>query len=239
MQNCVLPNLSTKLVFAFMLGIAFCLTSAIATPRLTLSAVRGFGSSTVEIPLSLRYATNDARNVVGLQADVLFDSALATGTPPARGELLTNQVFDSQALGAGWQRLLIYSDSYQAFTTNGSVARFTLTVRPGVLQNVRMTLSNVFLTTAAGTLVPVTPISGGIVINVVFLKPGGGADGFLTINTNISGDRCFVVEATQDFTSWTAIDTNTASDGFLLFTDQETDAATFPYRFYRAIECDP
>jgi hypothetical protein len=210
-----------------------------ATPRLTLSAVRGFAGSTVEIPLTFRYASNDLRNVVGLQADVRFDSALATGSTPGRGELLTNQVFDAQPLGAGWNRLVAYSENYQPLTTNGTLAQFTLTARPGVLQNVRMILSNVFLTTAEGSLVPVTPISGGIVINVVFLKSSGGADGYLLINTNTAGGRCFVVEATQDFTSWTAIDTNTASGGFLLFTDQETDAETFPYRFYRAIECDP
>src|SRR5262245_47599599 len=118
--------------------IAFVLLSQnlLATPCLRLSALRGFAGATVEIPLTFRYASNDVRNVVGLQADVLFDSALATGGGPVRGDLLTSQVFDTHPVGPGWNRLLLYSENYQPLSTNGTLAQFTLTVLPGVLQNV-------------------------------------------------------------------------------------------------------
>ena len=37
-----------------------------ATPRLGLPSIRGFPLATVEVPLTLRYGTNDLRDVVGL-----------------------------------------------------------------------------------------------------------------------------------------------------------------------------
>lgn len=211
-------------------------SGAAATPRLQLGAVRGFGGSTVQLPLSLRYATNDARNVVGLQADLLFDSALAIGSPPVGGQVLADHLLDGHTLEGGWQRVLIYSDAYTPFT-NGELATFSFSIFVGVLQNVRLTLSNVFLTTATGEMVPVAVASGGIVINAVFLQPSGAADGYLLVNTNNAIDQCFVVQATEDLQTWVNIETNTAAGSFLLFSDQDAD--DYPYRFYRAIQCEP
>ena len=68
--------ISERFVRLIGLGLAVLLSglvpSAQATPRLALSYIRGFPAATVEVPLTLRYGTNDLRDVVGLQADVTF-----------------------------------------------------------------------------------------------------------------------------------------------------------------------
>ena len=66
--------------------------SAEAVPRLVVGIVRGFPGRTVEVPVSLRYRTNDVRDVVALQADVVFDANGVDDGTPSSGQLLSRHV---------------------------------------------------------------------------------------------------------------------------------------------------
>ena len=78
------------------LGLAMFLSgvpgSSLATPRVALPYIRGFPTATVEVPLTLRYGTNDLRDVVGLQADVTFSGGQVDVGPIESGTAMDNHV---------------------------------------------------------------------------------------------------------------------------------------------------
>ena len=89
---------------------------------LRVGVVRGFPGNTVEVPVSLSYRSNEVRNVVALQADVLFATTGISDGTPSGGPLLSRHVLASSAPSPGVRRLLVYS-AERALLTNGELAR--------------------------------------------------------------------------------------------------------------------
>ena len=133
-----LPDFMKRLVVKLSLGfLAWWLTAgeaAHAVPRLVAGIVRGFPGRTVEVPVSLRYRTNDVRDVVALQADVVFDATGIDDGAAAPGAITANHVLDSSNPVSGTRRLLVYSPG-NAVLTNGEVARVPFTVAPNEYRN--------------------------------------------------------------------------------------------------------
>ena len=202
--------------------------SSHAVPRLGLPYVRGFPSATVEVPLTLRYSTNDLRDVVGLQADVTFSGGQVGVGPIEPGTALDNHVFRLSQPIAGTTRFLVFSQNNRVLT-NGAVVRLPCTVANNVFDNARMTLSNVILARANGSSVPLTAISGGVVIHLVFVHPDGHVDGFFTVQADVP----YVVQATTDFVDWQDLVTKGVLGTLLNFEDPA--AGQHPFRFYRAL----
>src|SRR6266436_8616722 len=71
---------------------------------LRVSVVRGFPGNTVNVPVSLSYRSNEVRNVVALQADVVFDANGVSDGTPSSGSLLTQHVLASSAPAPGVRR---------------------------------------------------------------------------------------------------------------------------------------
>lgn len=213
---------------------SFCCLSTHAIPRLIVGTVRGFPDATVEIPLRLSYASNDLRNVVALQADVIFDAVVLTPGSPTGGDALAGHELAGSSPLPNTQRLLVYSLEGE-LVTNGVVANLPVSVASGIFRNLRLTLTNAILSTAAGESVAVSNVSGAVIINPVYVRPDGAAEGYLTVATNI-GTNCYVVQATMDFKSWASVATNAATGDFVVFFD--AGAAGHSYRFYRAVGCD-
>ncbi len=205
-----------------------------ALPRLTVGVVRGFPGRTADVPVSLRYRTNDLRDVVALQADVVFDATGITDRPPASGVMISNHVLFSSAPVAGTRRLLLYSTS-GATLTNGDLARILFSVGPGEYRNFALRLTNVILVRANASRVPGDITSGAVAVNQVFLTGNGLADGFLNVASN-GVEQCYVIQATQDFNSWSNVQTNTTEEALLPFLDP--DAGEYARRFYRAVLCE-
>jgi len=216
--------------FGLMLALA---EAVLATPRLAVTSVRGFPGATVQVPVTLRYGSNDPQNVVALQADVVVQSGSANSAAPSGGDALGNHELASSEPVGGTRRILVYSLA-NAVMTNGVVASIPFFVPQGSFQNVRLSLENVILSTADAIPVPTTTGAGGIAINPVFVRPDGDVDGFLTV-TNAVGEPCYIVQATEDFQSWANVFTNTATGNLLQFCD--LGAKAHPYRFYRALLC--
>jgi hypothetical protein len=188
----------------------------------------------VEVPLSLNYRSNEVRNVVALQADVLFDASGVSDGSPSGGPLLLRHVLASSAPAPGVRRLLVYSLE-SAVLTNGTVANIPFTVAPNAFRNFSLTLSNVILVRADATQVPATNANGFVGVNQVFVAPDGHADGFLNVTSN-GVEQCYIIQATTDFQTWVNVHTNSTEGGLLEFADLE--AGAHPKRFYRAIVCD-
>ena len=208
--------------------------TAHAIPRLTVGIVRGFPGRTVEVPLSLRYATNDMRDVVALQADVVFDATGVTDAVPTPGSITSNHVLASSAPLTGTRRLLVYSAAGSVLT-NGNVAQIPFSVGPNEYRNFALRLTNVIMVRADASQVPGGTIHGAIAVNQVYVGQNGQADGFLNVTTN-GVEQCYVIQATTDFHTWSNVQTNSTEEALLQFIDP--DAGGFPKRFYRAILCE-
>ncbi len=65
----------------------------------------------------------------------------------------------------------------------------------------------------------------------------GSSNGAFSLETIGVAGGTYTIEATADLISWTPLFTNYTPNGFLDFTD--TNAATMPYRFYRAMTNSP
>ena len=208
--------------------------TAQAVPRLTVGVVRGFPGQTVEVPVSLRYGTNDLRDVVALQADVLFDATGVADSAPAPGVVSANHVLASSAPFSGTRRLLVYSPA-GSLLTNGEVARIPFSVGPNEFRNFSLRLTNVVLVRADASQVFGGTANGAIAVNQVYVAPGGQVDGFLNVEAT-GVEQCYIIQATTDFLTWVNVQTITTESDLLEFADPE--AIGYPYRFYRAIACD-
>ena len=206
-----------------------------ATPRLTVGTQRGFPGNTVEVPVTLRYGTNDLRDVVAFQADVLFEAVGLSDGTPAGGSILVRHLLASSAPVTGTRRLLVYSPENAALT-NGVVASIPFTVAPKEYRNFTLTLANVVLARADGSQVFGSNVNGFIGVSQVFVAPDGHADGFLNVPTNTGPEACWVVQSSSDLVAWTNLSTNSAAGNLLEFRDAQ--AGGFPHKFYRAVLCE-
>ena len=171
--------------------------TAQAVPRLTVGVVRGCPGRTVEVPVSLRYGANDLRDVVALQADVLFDATGVADGAPASGIITANHVLASGAPFTGTRRLLVYSP-VGTVLTNGEVARIPYSVGPNEYRNFALRLTNVVLVRADASQVFGGTANGAIAVNQAYVSPGGQVDGFLNVASS-GVEQCYVVQATTDF----------------------------------------
>jgi len=226
-----------RFIVNLLLGFWLCLlfaSTAHAVPKLVAGIVRGFPGRTVEVPVSLRYRTNDVRDVVALQADVVFDATGIGDGTPASGSLLDKHVLASSSPVAGTRRLLVYSLA-NAVLTNGEVARIPFSVAPNEYRNFTLRLENVILVRGDASQVLGETVNGAIAVNQVYVGPDGQADGFLDVATN-GTEQCFIIQATSDFQTWVNVQTNSTENALLEFVDPH--AGNFPKRFYRALVCD-
>ena len=208
--------------------------TAQAVPRLVAGVVRGFPGRTVEVPITLSYRTNDVRDVVALQADVVFDANGVDDGTLTPGRITSKHVVDSSNPTSGTRRVLLYSLA-NSVLTNGEIARVLFSVAPKAYRNFALRLENVILVRADASQVVSEVVHGVIAVNHVYVGPGGQADGLLNVATN-GAEQCFIIQATTDFRTWVNVQTNSTDDALLQFIDPQ--AAAHPHRFYRAILCN-
>ncbi len=222
---------ATGNLLAFLLCILLMPGTARALPKIVVGTVRGFPGHTVEVPVSLRFRTNDVRDIVALQADIRFDTAGLEDATAVQTSAADERVFDSSAPVAGTRRLLLYSPNAAALT-NGEIARIPFRVAPNEFRNFNLQLTNVIFVRSDASVAVGEAVSGGIVVLPVFLTPGGFSDGYLEVTTN-GAEQSFVIQATPDFATWVNVQTNSTDTSLLQFLD--ADAREYPRRFYRAI----
>ena len=235
-QHAALVRVSKRPIALAVAALALLLGLAQASAlSLQVGTVRGFPGNTVVVPVTLRYGTNEPRNVVAFQADVLFQAVGLSDGTPVGGPILVRHLLASSAPAAGTRRLLAYS-AQNDFLTNGVVATIPFTVAPKEYRNFTLTLTNVVLARADGSQVFGTNVNGFIGVSQVFVAPDGHADGFLNVPTNTGPEACWVVQSSSDLITWANLSTNSAGGSLLEFRDPQ--AATYPQKFYRAILCE-
>lgn len=223
-----------KTILTLIVLLSVLVPSAHAVPRLVAGIVRGFPGRTVEVPVSLRYRTNDVRDVVAFQADVVFDASGVDDGAPLPGTIVSNHLLASSAPFTGTRRLLVYSPG-NAVLTNGEVASIPFSVGPQEFRNFTLRLTNIVMVRADASQVFSDVTHGAIAVNQVYVGPNGSADGFLDVRTN-GVEQCYIIQATTDFQTWSNVQTNSTEEALLQFIDPA--AGGFLKRFYRAILCE-
>jgi hypothetical protein len=203
-------------------------------PAFSVANIRSFSGLTPTVSTFIQ----DSTNVVAVQFDLTYDSTRLTALDVPPGSAPANHVVRSREIAPGLRRVLLYSldNSSITLTNVGSEAFAHLVNVPFFVQReynsgtVSIVPGNVHLVREDGSLVdPVNLAPGSVLILSLFIHPDtGAAEFFLPAE---SGSN-YVVEATEDFTTWTGILTNTATDAFLDIVD--TDAVFFDRRFYRS-----
>src|SRR6185503_2281204 len=97
-----------KTALASLLIVMVTTGSVLAAPRVAVATVRGFPSQSVDVPVTLRYGTNDLRNIVALQADVSYEGPATPGASVG-GSALRGHLLRTREIAARTRRLLTYS----------------------------------------------------------------------------------------------------------------------------------
>jgi len=219
-----------KTALGLLLATLACSASAVTLRVGTLRVLPGVATS---VPVSLHYGTNEPRDVVAFQADVVFDAAGVADATPIRRPLLSQHLVASSQPEPGTRRLLVYALT-NSVLANGELLLLPFTVGAGEHHNFPLTLTNIILVRADASTVPASPVDGYLAVNPVSVGPEGKVDGILNVASN-EVEQCYVVQATTNFVEWVNVDTNSALGSLLNFSD--ATAGGHPHRFYRAIGC--
>ena len=217
-------NLFTRLIVAAALlaGVA---AHAIVAPSLSVSSIRGFTDRDAELALALSRATN----TTAFQFDLSFNPLSVDRLPPVWSELLSNHVVRTHELKPGLWRMLIYSPSNALLAPNIQIAHLPFHI-PATERNGSgpITPSSFILAHPDATAIqPVSTRAGRIFISQVSPPDPDGSVGIFFPVTQ-SGE--YVLFASDDFSAWTPVSTNSASGNIVDFIDP--DAAKHPHRFY-------
>lgn len=196
---------------------------------MTAGPVRGFHSTTVSVPIFFNADPNTPRNVVALQADVVYDATHLTPANTFRGAAVPPPDGSDARYYPGVRRIVVYSLSH-TLLTNGVLVEVEFSVGALPLPTkLGISVTNVLLATAAATSVPSVAFSGAVVIVPVFVNPDRSAAALL----NVTANRNYIVQASTNFVSWQNLLTNTPASSVLEFSDPS--ASIFRRRYYRAV----
>ena len=216
-----------------MAGLAalFAAETGFAQTSLSVGNAPGYPGATISVPVTLR----QSGNAVAAQFDVTFNSGKVSALDALRGERLTNHIIRSRQIAPGVERVLIYSLNNAGMPqTNVTVANVPFTVAPTeFVGSGPLTPNNVILAEADATaLAPVSANSG-----TIFVRPANRTqDGTVQFFLPSQPDTRYLIQATTDFLNWVNLTNTIALGNFMDLVD--TDAASYPHRFYRWILYD-
>jgi len=230
-----LPTLNQSGRFAASVAIVSLLWAACpqssAQTSLTIGTLPGYPGATISVPVVLR----QSGNAVSAQFDVAFDSGKVSALDALRGSRLTNQVIRSRLIAPGVERVVIYSlNNSTVARTNETVANLPFNVSPTEhVGSGPLVPANAVLAKADATAIaPVSLNSGIIYVRAVNRLPDGTVQFFLPSEP---GTR-YLIQATTNFVNWVNLTNTTALGNFMDLVD--SDAASYPFRFYRWILYD-
>jgi hypothetical protein len=212
---------------AFVLGNA----SGMAAPVLSVDPIVGLPGTTVHVAVS--YVTDT--NAPSLQFDLLYSTNyLASGTPTGGDALSDHQVASSEP-APGVRRVLIFSFSNTPIT-NGVLVFVPFTIATNSSDHDEpLSLSNVVVSSPQAEPVPAYASNNVMVIaippRIISVVKTNSSTIVELAGTDGRGYRLEAQTNPSD-TQWISLVTNIAVNGIAEFED--TNAASFPFRFYRA-----
>jgi hypothetical protein len=207
---------------------------ALAMPTMSVGTTAGAPGATVQVPINVTIDTD----VVGFQFDLWYSTNDLTPGMPVGGDALSDQQIYFNIVSPGDLRVLAYSLT-DSPVTNGVAVYVPFLIASNAPDHDEMLLiSNVVMSSAAGTSVPVTVNSNAVLSVAVpplftaIFPTNAGA-----VHLELAGTigRTYVIEATTSLAppQWIPLTTNTDLGGILPFDD--VFAGSLPVRFYRAV----
>src|ERR1700722_3724509 len=207
---------------------------ALATPTMSFSTIVGKPGATVQVPINITVDTD----VVAFQFDLWYSTEYLTHGTPVGGGALADQQLAVGEVAPGALRVLAYSLT-DSLVTNGVAVYVPLIIAFNAPDhNETLLISNVVLSSAAGTSVPVTVNSNAILsvaVPPLFTAIFPTNAGAMHLELTGTAGRTYIIQATTSLAppQWSPLTTNTDATGILPFDD--VSAAGFPNRFYRAL----
>jgi len=207
---------------------------ALATPTMSISTIVGKPGATVQVPINITVDTD----VVAFQFDLWYSTEYLTHGTPVGGGALADQQLAVGEVAPGALRVLAYSLT-DSLVTNGVAVYVPLIIAFNAPDhNETLLISNVVLSSAAGTSVPVTVNSNAILsvaVPPLFTAIFPTNAGAMHLELTGTAGRTYIIQATTSLAppQWSPLTTNTDATGILPFDD--VSAAGFPNRFYRAL----
>jgi hypothetical protein len=202
-------------------------SAVIATPTATLPFDGVAPGYSLTEPVTI-HATN---NLAGFQCDVLFDSRrLVCTNLPVLVSGPAGVVVDGALMAPGRYRLLAYSPTGAALTTNVFCNVMFSAITNAVSGQVPLGSGTVHFGDNTGAPITAGKVNPGLIlIGTAFgFVPGSGRAQFV----GATGSN-YVISASPDLATWTAISTNKATNSLAWTLD--TNALVLAHRFYQSI----
>ncbi len=208
--------------------------AALATPTMSVGSIVGMPGGTVQVPINITVDTD----VVAFQFDLWYSTEYLTHGTPVGGGALADQQIAFGEVAPGGLRVLAYSLA-DSPVTNGVAIYVPLIIGFNAPDhNETLLISNLVLSSAAGTSVPVTVNSNGVLsvaVPPLFTAIFPTNAGAMRLELTGTAGRTYIIQATTSLAppQWIPLTTNIDATGILPFDD--VSAAAFPNRFYRAV----
>jgi hypothetical protein len=169
-------------------------------------------------------------NLTAAQFDLAYSPTHGSIGGASLAARYTNHIVRSREIAPGVRRVVLYSRSHSAVASNRITGALAFNVAPDErVGSGPIRPDGIVLAGRTGqALVPVNSVAGSVFVSSVYRDPGSGLVGLFLPG---EPDQKYLIQATEDFTSWATIATNTALSEFMDLVD--TDAPRYPHRFYR------
>jgi hypothetical protein len=202
-------------------------------PRFAVGAIAAAPGSSVLVPVSF----NSDTNVPSFQFDLLFSTNyLATGSVLPGPANTGYFIFTNSTVAPGVIRVL--SVGFASAVSNGVAALVQFAVSANAPDHDEsLVISNIVVSSFSGDNVPATGSNGvlAVVVPPRFVSILRSNTGPTQLQLSGAAGRTYVLQASSDpgFSPLSSIATNQPGTGNISF--QDTAAASFPVRFYRAL----
>ena len=207
---------------------------AFAAPTMSIGQTVGTPGATVQVPINITVDTD----VVAFQFDLWYSTNYLTPGTPVGGDALSNQQIAPRVVSPGDLRVLAFSYPPMQLTTGVAVYVPVTIAADAPDHNESLLISNVVLSSAAGTQLAVTVNSNAVLsvaVPPVFSAIFPTNVGAMHLELTGTAGRTYIIEATTSLAppQLSPLATNTDATGILPFDD--VSAVDFPSRFYRVV----
>jgi hypothetical protein len=189
---------------------------AFAAPTMSIGQTVGTPGATVQVPINITVDTD----VVGFQFDLWYSTNYLTPGTPVGGDALSGQDIAFNVVSPGDLRVLAFSFTDSPVTNGVAIYVPFATAANSPDHNESLLISNVVLSSAAGTSVPVTVNSNAVLsvaVPPVFTGIFPTNVGAMHLELTGTAGRTYIIEATTSLAppQWSPLTTNTDAPGIL------------------------
>lgn len=197
---------------------------------LSLGSTPGYPGTSASVPVRVYQATN----ITAAQFDFTFDTARATTSGPIPNPQNPGHTVRSREIAPGVHRTVVYSKRNRLLRTNGiaAIIPFYIPFDERIGSGPIVPSKAILASRDGAILAPGVLNSGSVFVQFVNRLPNGTIQFFLPSDP----DNHYLIQATTNFIQWVDLTTTLSTGDFMDIID--TDAVSYPFRFYRSDKLD-